>query len=188
MHAYRWSGSATGRGLSLSSSICIYVLIDKFVYMRTYVYIVRVCVYIDMFIYVYMYVYVYMRACIRACTCAHVCICVVVDVCVGRYVCMCGLSVHRHVRVYAHVCMHAPRRTTYIHTGGADLPRTGACACACVCGVCTAYMLADSRDDWPCPGAPRPTSSTMRTSVHKHALLTAWASTIAHHVIQCPLT
>jgi hypothetical protein len=91
--------------------------------MCTYVYIVRVCVYIDMFIYVYMYVYVYMRACIRACTCVHVCICVVVDVCVGRYVWMCGLSIHRHVRVYAHVGMHAPRRTTYIHTGGTDLPR-----------------------------------------------------------------
>jgi hypothetical protein len=110
--AYRWSGSATGRGLSLSSSICIYVHIDKGVYMRTYVYIVRVCVYMDMFIYVCMYIYVCVRACIRACTYAHVCICVVVDVCVDRYVCMCGLFVHTHVRIYVHVGMHAPRPTT----------------------------------------------------------------------------
>ena len=155
--------------------ICIYV--NKYTYM--YLYITYMYLYIRVCICIYMYVSC-MYVCIRVCANTHILACV--RRCKRAYR-WSGSATGRGLSLSSSICIYV-----HIDKGGADLPRAGACACACVCGVCTAYILADPRDGWPCPGAPHPTSSTIRTSVHKHALLTAWASTIARHVIQCPLT
>ena len=96
MHAYKWSGSATGQGpLSLSISLSIYMYVYKQMYVC-----MCVCKY---------WTCVYVHACMCACVCAGVGICMYV--CVG--VCACAWTVCACVRICGHagrwscVCMHA---------------------------------------------------------------------------------
>ena len=132
------------------------------------------------------------------CECTNKCmyICVYVNkytlstciyVCVWAYTCMCHVCMYwgrvcanTHTLACVRRCRHAYRwsgsaagRGLYVSPSmcEVDLPRAGACAGACACGVCTAHLLADSRDGWPCPSALRP--------------IAAWVSSVAHHVIRC---